>query len=511
MKRITFIVALYLFGFVVSGCDTSYGGAGESAENGENVAEQKLSPKSEYLRYMIMEKDAYHYLAILSYQTMFGINQEAVDKALALDLLEQGYIREDADDEHMFWMEPGHILAAYYYMTLQGEIEMRPFMADAYNMFQNISMATGMTYCSALREGKKDAASADKCLDDLVTANGPGLNVATYAMFSSYGVSPSINGASRAVATAANSTVGLGRQEMLRPVIAHLLERGLDLTATTGWGATALDGAVGFGDYELATMLLQAGAPLDIGKGKDQLFVNALRQLDDSDRPWRISQINGFLTSMIKAGADVNGVRGPLGLTPLMIAAASGHESSVRLLMDHGADPNLQLVVGEEETSKSAVDVAADNQMFHLESVFDEYGVDTTGVFSRARERAIAAQKAEDVRMAEARRVASTHPFVAVVDCYVGGTPSYLHGCTGERGSITVRDQFASKSYRTNDLFWLQKSSMDIPLSEQFSLVIQNGENRFSDIRVRIKDVVSGEYLFDDHTEGPFDTISVEN
>lgn len=49
--------------------------------------------------------------------------------------------------------------------------------------------------------------------------------------------------------------------------------------------------------------------------------------------------------SLIDHGANVNAVE-PSGLTPLVGAASSGDDAMVRLLLDHGADPNARASCG---------------------------------------------------------------------------------------------------------------------------------------------------------------------
>lgn len=52
-------------------------------------------------------------------------------------------------------------------------------------------------------------------------------------------------------------------------------------------------------------------------------------------------------TELLKRGADVNAVsRNQLGVQPINSAAAGNHTEVVRVLLDHGADPNARTATG---------------------------------------------------------------------------------------------------------------------------------------------------------------------
>lgn len=51
------------------------------------------------------------------------------------------------------------------------------------------------------------------------------------------------------------------------------------------------------------------------------------------------------VTTWLQKGADVN-ARDSAGMTPLMLAAAQGHQRTVRVLLSHGADPTLKNKAG---------------------------------------------------------------------------------------------------------------------------------------------------------------------
>lgn len=72
----------------------------------------------------------------------------------------------------------------------------------------------------------------------------------------------------------------------------------------------------------------------------------ALASLPELDNPL------GLVRQLLDSGADVNAV-GPHGMTALHMAAIDGNTETARLLLAHGADPNVR-----DEQHKTALDYA---------------------------------------------------------------------------------------------------------------------------------------------------------
>jgi ankyrin repeat protein len=110
-----------------------------------------------------------------------------------------------------------------------------------------------------------------------------------------------------------------------------LIQRGADVNATEGDGATALHWASYRDDVASADALLRAGAN-----------VNAANDLGAT--PLWAASLNGsaaMVRRLLEAGADPN-AKLLLGESPLMVAARSGHTEVVRLLADKRADVNAR-------------------------------------------------------------------------------------------------------------------------------------------------------------------------
>jgi ankyrin repeat protein len=108
-------------------------------------------------------------------------------------------------------------------------------------------------------------------------------------------------------------------------VVQALVQHGADVHARSSSGFTPLLFAARVGDIDSARILLAAGANADVvtprpedgGADKDRS-----RGFDGGGKPYSYR------------GA-------PYGMSPLLMAAASGHESLSIFLLDHGADPNV--------------------------------------------------------------------------------------------------------------------------------------------------------------------------
>lgn len=122
---------------------------------------------------------------------------------------------------------------------------------------------------------------------------------------------------------------------------------------------TALEAAVHAGQPEIARVLVDAGAPLDICSaavlglaGRVEEFLrddpSLARTMGAHETPVLFIAAAGGSTEvarlLIDGGADVNAVR-HLD-TPLHIAARFGHAAMMRLLVHHGADPSARDALG---------------------------------------------------------------------------------------------------------------------------------------------------------------------
>jgi len=116
-------------------------------------------------------------------------------------------------------------------------------------------------------------------------------------------------------------------------VVALLLGRGADVSATGKMGGTALHAAE---DPESVRLLLAAGA-------------DPIARTNKGATPLHSYAKSGNLTcaaALIDAGVDVD-VRDADGRTPLCDAAASLQPSAVELLLERGADPNARTAKGQ--------------------------------------------------------------------------------------------------------------------------------------------------------------------
>ena len=59
------------------------------------------------------------------------------------------------------------------------------------------------------------------------------------------------------------------------------------------------------------------------------------------------------VTNLLKAGTDPNNANEIRGWTPLMVASSKGYDNTVELLLQYGADTNIQ-----DETGRSALYLA---------------------------------------------------------------------------------------------------------------------------------------------------------
>lgn len=111
-----------------------------------------------------------------------------------------------------------------------------------------------------------------------------------------------------------------------RAAVNALLDRGADVNAPAGDGATALHFAAEADDLDLIDLLLEAGAN-----------VNATNRFNVT--PLELAAVNGdraAIERLLAAGANVNATSRE-GQTPLMTAARTGRLDAVQALIEHGA------------------------------------------------------------------------------------------------------------------------------------------------------------------------------
>lgn len=148
-------------------------------------------------------------------------------------------------------------------------------------------------------------------------------------------------------------------------LLALLLARGADLRAKDTAGFTALAMAMRSSDVDVLRFLVDKGFDL-----KDEVPAAALTSVYVRARPAVIDfamarglnvprelllrasnwQSPDLIKRWIEQGADANGRGGPYGTTPLLTATSSefAGAETLRILLEHGADPNVQDTEGEK-------------------------------------------------------------------------------------------------------------------------------------------------------------------
>ncbi|MBZ5602567.1 MAG: ankyrin repeat domain-containing protein [Acidobacteriia bacterium] len=111
-----------------------------------------------------------------------------------------------------------------------------------------------------------------------------------------------------------------------------LIGQKADVNGAQGDGSTALHWAAQKDDVELAKVLLEAKAKIDV-----TTRLGAATPLFMACRSGNAA----IIELLIKAGAEVNSPD-EHGTTPLMMAAAAGNRDAVKVLIDHGANVNAR-------------------------------------------------------------------------------------------------------------------------------------------------------------------------
>ena len=113
------------------------------------------------------------------------------------------------------------------------------------------------------------------------------------------------------------------------PVIRYLLQFQPDLGISDKRGYTALDNALRKGHEDCAVLLLAA----KLNNGAD---ANGPQLENAALKGW-----NGIAALLLDHGANINHIDAASGTTALYAAASFGKASTVKLLLDRGANPNL--------------------------------------------------------------------------------------------------------------------------------------------------------------------------
>ena len=168
----------------------------------------------------------------------------------------------------------------------------------------------------------------------------------------------------------------------------------MDVNAPEGDGATALHWAVHGEQLELARMLVDAGANVDVAN-------------DLGITPLYLASAAGnasLVTLLLDHGANAK-VTAPSGVTALMEAVRSGSLETVRLLLSHGADVNAR----ERARQQTALMWAAGRRHPAIVRVLIEHGAD---VHARSSQRPLTVmldrgpRRAVKTSMQDARTVA---------------------------------------------------------------------------------------------------------
>jgi uncharacterized protein len=129
-----------------------------------------------------------------------------------------------------------------------------------------------------------------------------------------------------------------------------LVRQAVDVDAQRPDGMTALHWAVQRRDLQMMSALLEAGAKHDLTNrtGAKPLYLAAM----NADA--------GAIARLLDAGEDANAVLTAEGETVLMLTSHTGNPQTVKLLLDRGADPNVQQVRGQTALMWAAAEGHAD-------------------------------------------------------------------------------------------------------------------------------------------------------
>ncbi|NOY23291.1 MAG: hypothetical protein GXO70_07260 [Acidobacteria bacterium] len=206
-----------------------------------------------------------------------------------------------------------------------------------------------------------------------------------------------------------------------------LINHGADITVRTDMGETLLHLAVANRMNTLALSLLKRKADVN---AEDNIGWTALFEPTD------------FKTALLllENGADPNH-QSHDGSTPLMWAATRGNETMIRLLLNHGANPDIKNQKGQR-----AVDIAAQKKEFRI-----------VGLLNSGK---IPANMKETGRMLE--RAGTTALGKSSTICYLGLKPGEQIGLAAEKGDVSALKEFLSDKSRINNVCWNHMTPLQI-------------------------------------------------
>lgn len=123
-----------------------------------------------------------------------------------------------------------------------------------------------------------------------------------------------------------------------------LLAAGADPNATNEYGSFPLAEAAAIGNAEMLALLLDAGADPESANADGETALMVLSRTNRVEAARRL----------IEAGADVNRAETWRGQTPLMWAAAQSQPAMIRLLLEHGAEPDVRAYANAWQRQVSA-------------------------------------------------------------------------------------------------------------------------------------------------------------
>jgi ankyrin repeat protein len=111
-------------------------------------------------------------------------------------------------------------------------------------------------------------------------------------------------------------------------LVERLLKRGAKVSTQNRFGATPLGEAAKAANLPILKLLLKAGAPVDAANGDGETALMLAARAGSAE----------VVSALIAAGANVNAREAWRDQTALMWAAEGAHADLVKLLIDHGAD-----------------------------------------------------------------------------------------------------------------------------------------------------------------------------
>ena len=128
------------------------------------------------------------------------------------------------------------------------------------------------------------------------------------------------------------------------PLARTLLEAGADPDAVNDYGSFPLAEAAATGNPDMIGLLITAGADVTAAYADGQTALMIVARTNRTEAA----------ELLIEAGADVNRAETWRGQTPLMWAAAQSQPDMIRVLLEHGAEPDVRSTANEWPRQVSA-------------------------------------------------------------------------------------------------------------------------------------------------------------